>query len=459
MRLYLAIIILLLSHNAIAQTESNANDKFRGTWIYGTEGTPNEVYMKLEVANMHDYVLYPSKLTISINSFTAEYHLLLVKKNFRQIAIGHPKKVISETPFSVGNVILQMNGVFDLQTDRNGKSFLTINRQRFKKVKLKTAKETGDENTANLLFGFLTETNFRLFQTSDTAWEDPSVLEILNSPYSGYYYGKKDTFNVKSLRGVSKFSGKNSGIVSVSVNGRTLFDMGYANDKTMVNEIKLEPGINMIAMFVEQYGKKPNLTANLELDFFATKTALNFTAPEDFTSTCIVIPVVYYGDSDTGTTKLNNLRLMKEQLLARNETIYYYPQENNQQLIVKPEVQSTLLRQSTIVGNLTSKSREVLLGLWDDAVEDGDSISLNINGTWVVQGMPVLKRPQFISVKLNAGVNKIIFIADNQGSIIPNTSMLEIIDDHQRKSFKINTDFSQNNLINILYELPPGSNP
>lgn len=458
MRLYLAFLLILFSSTVIAQTDS-PSDKFKGTWEFGSPGKPDEVYAKLEVASVHDYILYPAKLSLSINDFQSEYHLLLVKKNIRQIAIGHPKKIISESPFATGNALLQLNGVFELQTDRNGKSFLTINRQRFKKVKLnKKYANPGEERTSKLLTQFLEETNFRMYQVNDSAWMDEPVFEMLHSPYSGFYFGKKDTLGVKSLRGVSKFSGKNSGIVSVSINGRTLFDMGYANDKSMVNEIKLEPGINMIALFVEQYGKKPQQTANLELDFFANKTSINFTAPEDFTSTCIVLPVVYWGDSDTTTTKLNNLRLMKEQLLARNETIYYYPDVNNEPEI-NDEVQKTLLRQSTVVGNIKTKSREVLLGLWDDAVEDGDSISLNINGTWVVQGMPVLKRPQFISVKLNAGVNKIIFIADNQGSIIPNTSMLEIIDDHQRKSFKINTDFYQNNLINILYELPPEIKP
>lgn len=458
MRLHLALLLFIFSTTVFAQTDV-PNDKYRGTWEYGTPGNPDEVYAKLEIAAVNDFILHPAKLTLSINEFHAEYHLLLVRKNIRQIAIGHPKKIISETPYSTGNAMLQLNGVFDLQTDRNGKSFLTINRQRFKKVKLnKKFANPGEERTSKLLNQFLEETNFRMYQVNDSAWIAEPVEAMLHSPYSGFYYGKKDTLGVKSMRGVTKFSGKNSGIVSVSLNGRTVFDMGYANDKSLVNEIKLEPGINMLAVFVEQYGKKPQQTANLELDFFTNKTSLNFSAAEDFTSTCIVLPIIYRGDPDTSKTKLNNLRAMKEQLLAKKETIYYYPDENNRP-ILNDEVQKTLLRQSTVVGNITTKSREVLLGLWDDAVEDGDSISLNINGTWVVQGMPVLKRPQFISVKLNGGVNKIIFIADNQGSIIPNTSMLEIIDDHQRKSFKINTDFHQNNLINILYELPPDSKP
>jgi hypothetical protein len=91
--------------------------------------------------------------------------------------------------------------------------------------------------------------------------------------------------------------------------------------------------------------------------------------------------------------------------------------------------------------------------IWDDAVEDGDSISLRINERWITQGFPVRKKPQFITVNLDPGPNYISFIADNMGSIIPNTSVLEIIDGKRRKSFHIETDLDQNNQVRIYYEL------
>jgi len=45
-----------------------------------------------------------------------------------------------------------------------------------------------------------------------------------------------------------------------------------------------------------------------------------------------------------------------------------------------------------------------------------------------MKGLAVKKQPKFVKVKLYSGENKIIFIADNLGSISPNTSILEIID-------------------------------
>ncbi|RYY70594.1 MAG: hypothetical protein EOO13_06085 [Chitinophagaceae bacterium] len=94
-----------------------------------------------------------------------------------------------------------------------------------------------------------------------------------------------------------------------------------------------------------------------------------------------------------------------------------------------------------------------MLAIWDDAVEDGDSISLQINDEIYMPGLAVKKKPQFIPVKLYTGENKIVFIADNLGSIPPNTAILEINDGKKRKSYMINTDMRQNNAIKITYQL------
>ena len=88
-----------------------------------------------------------------------------------------------------------------------------------------------------------------------------------------------------------------------------------------------------------------------------------------------------------------------------------------------------------------------------DAVEDGDSISLSINGKWIAKGFPVKKKPQFIKVTLAPGDNIITFVAENLGSIAPNTTVLEIIDGNKRKPFFIETDFKLNNLVKIYYKV------
>ena len=109
-------------------------------------------------------------------------------------------------------------------------------------------------------------------------------------------------------------------------------------------------------------------------------------------------------------------------------------------------------KQNKAIGTFVSKSQQLTFAIWDDAVEDGDTISLSINDKWIVKGFPVLKKPQFLTVNLQPGPNVITFMADNLGSIIPNTSVLEVIDGKKRKSFFIETDLDTNNLIKIYYD-------
>ena len=110
-----------------------------------------------------------------------------------------------------------------------------------------------------------------------------------------------------------------------------------------------------------------------------------------------------------------------------------------------------------MVDSLTVQASEVTLAIWDDAVEDGDSISLQINNEMYYPGLAVKKKPRFIQVKLYPGENNIIFMADNLGSIPPNTAMLEIIDGKRRKAYMINTNLGVNNAIKILYDFRAGN--
>jgi len=54
---------------------------------------------------------------------------------------------------------------------------------------------------------------------------------------------------------------------------------------------------------------------------------------------------------------------------------------------------------------------------------------------------------------LQPGSNAISFIADNIGSIPPNTSVLEIIDGNKRKSFMLESVPGENKILHIFYQL------
>jgi hypothetical protein len=64
----------------------------------------------------------------------------------------------------------------------------------------------------------------------------------------------------------------------------------------------------------------------------------------------------------------------------------------------------------------------VTLYFWDSGVEDNDTISINLNGVWVVNNLRLSKAKQSVQVKLQPGSNYIIMYANNLGDIPNNTS-------------------------------------
>lgn len=441
-------ILILFGFQTIAQ-----KDPFTGTWDIVSTKKNNSYKLSLLVSDVHDNILYPSLLKIECDSFVGSYSLLLIRKNSRELSIGRNKFPINEEPFSIGNISWLLTGSLTFTKD-NYFSFLSLNRMYPKSygTKIKDLKSfsDNDKKTAELLISIFSEKEFKFTKTNDSAWIDEKAEEIINSPYSGNYFGKMDTLFTESRALSVKISGKNNGFVSASINAKPIFEHIYVKEKKDADEMWLEPGMNMLSFYADEFGKKANSTGKIIVGSGKLKSVLDFGSAENIGATFITLPI-YYSPSEKELSLLpaNNL----EDLIntaSTNTNVYYYPVATPGSTNLKLE--NSLLRNAVEVGNVSANSGEVLLALWDDAVEDGDSISLNINGSWVVQGMPVMKKPQFISVKLLPGVNKIIMIADNEGSIPPNTSVLEIIDRKYRKAFKISTDYSKNNLINISYK-------
>lgn len=459
---FILISLLFFSCPAFSQ------DVFCGSWSATVKvpGLQQNAGINLSVGLPHNNLLYPARLEIDYAGFHGDYDMLLVKKNARQLSIGKHKHPAAEAPLSAGDLTVLLNGTLDFTRDKSGQPLLTVNRMPRQNLGIQLPDTKKMEEQQKLLLedlGTILSGGVMRFSKHDTAvWRDARAEDIFKPRQTGRYFGVLDTMMTDSKEGLMRFTGSrkwNSGIVSASVNNRYIFQYAYLTEKRPEEEFRLDTGMNYIVFHVEEFGKTVQGTGKMEvIAEEGWERLLDYSSPENHAATFIVLPLYYtppYQDLDSAQN--NIIKSISELAGLKNETIYYHPrgerQEGSQKIRTGADVDKSLLRTATVVGNIKSLTRQVVLALWDDAVEDGDSISLNINGNWVVQGMPVRKHPQFISVTLDPGVNKIIFIADNEGSIIPNTSMLEIIHGNQRKSFKIDTDLSRNNLVNIEYEL------
>ena len=206
----------------------------------------------------------------------------------------------------------------------------------------------------------------------------------------------------------------------------------------------MDTGLNILTFFADDFGKKGFSSASINLNLENINKLLDFSDSSNLAATFIAVKIYNPFDEE------NNKKF--ETYTGKESNVINYPQPNKGS-VGNNNSNDGLNREGKLIGTLVSKSKELEFALWDDAVEDGDSISLSINGKWIAKGFPVKKKPQFIKVTLAPGDNIITFVAENLGSIAPNTTVLEIIDGKKRKPFFIETDFKLNNLVKIYYKV------
>ncbi len=431
--LILFFCLLFVSPKLLAQA-----DAYSGTWqmeyLAGQGMAP--INIELQISYSEKNILYPAHLKLQCDSFIAGYDLLLVKKNSRELGISKNKFPRLENPFSIVAETIFLNGSLDYSKDFKGVPTLTVLRIQAKQNNLAirdTMNLSGSRRTiAMQLINFLQSGDISLKKINNKPWDGIKRDSILIPQFSPAYFGLLDTVFLPTRDGIINLTSdkkKEKDIISVTLNGQVMLDKIRLNKKTHTEEILLDTGLNILTFFADNFGNSLPNTGKLKLEFGPKRLALDFTNKADSAATYIVVKLFCDPDKSKEIYFQNYTSTGEEIKLNKNEKL---------------------------IGNIISTSKDIIFALWDDNVEDGDSISININGHWLVRGFPVKNNPQFITVTLKPGPNLISFIADNLGSIPPNTSVLEIIDGKKRKSFPMESNIGEKNIIKIFYDSGPG---
>ena len=121
--------------------------------------------------------------------------------------------------------------------------------------------------------------------------------------------------------------------------------------------------------------------------------------------------------------------------------------ENNIPVTIKDRIVEL---QSTI----TISEPEFDIEIWDRSVVDGDSISLNLNGNWILQEYMVVKTKLKIHVKIDPNVsnNYLILYALNLGEISPNTAAVQVVIDGKEYKLTLTSDLKKSGALNFSYK-------
>lgn len=402
-------------------------DAWPGTWLmqYNAPGDTVAVSMQLKIGHSEKGILYPACIQLNSGDFNGTYELLLVKKNSRQLAISRNKYAAFEKPFSLEDGMHQLNGLLDLSRDLKGLPVLTLNRMLLKQNPVSIKDSLPDhQRVANRLLSFLKNADIFFNRIDGIPWSDSLGERVLSPTYSPVYYGLLDTIYIPSRDAAVHFSSQDKNdIVSLAANGRMLYEQLYLSKKDYADDILLDTGVNIVVLFAENFNEALPNKGKVNFEFGRKKFKFDFARKDDSAAVFIAAKLYFEHDKDKDT--------------------YFNDYKSTDRLKANEK----------LIGSVKTQSRQITLALWDDAVEDGDSVSISINNKWIERGFPVKKNVQFLTVTVEPGPNTIMFIGDNLGSIPPNTSVLEIIDGKKRKSFLLETVPGEANLLKIFYDL------
>lgn len=414
-------------------------DKWPGTWKMAYKPWPHipGVNMELQIGEGICGMLYPAVLTLDYSPFFGRYYVLLARKNDGQLGIGRYKHAVKETPFRLGAWLLYLNGTLNYSRKGNEAPVMSIQRMWIKDFGLfMKGLYEGDEIYESMkvtLRDMLYRTDLQLKKVSDKPWPDAEVQHFLRLQRDSFYLGLYRRIDVNDSTvqlTIIDEDQLDKDTVTLIHNSRTLMNRSEINEQTKSQQIKLDTGINLLAFFADNYGRIPPNTGDMRINADGKKYSFDFSDRTNAFATFLVAqlyrrPVPLPPSVVTPTPVAQSDTALRTRLISS--------------------------RKDQWVTNLTVKQKEVTLELWDAQTEDGDSISLRLNNEWIVSGFPVKKQIQEIKLSLKPGENKLQFMADNLGSIPPNTAALRIHYGNISRRFDISTDMKKNNIIRIVY--------
>lgn len=420
------LFIILIFQTGIVPAAVAQTDKWTGTWQMYSKPWPHipPIVLELQIGEPEQGVLYPAQIRLQYGKFSGVYEVLLAKKNDAQLGIGRGKYPIEEKPFKLGIWMWYLNGTLDQDNGR-----LTLHRMWIDRfgIFMRGLYDDGDlwVNTKVMLRDFLYRDSISFKKVNNTPWTHAHTRRIVkpapgkDSIYYGIYERIEAHAKTVQLQ-VEDQEKYDRDTVTLLQNGRPIFSRAEINDSNRRQTLQLDSGRNVLAFFADNYGGLPPNTGNLYMQIDGKEYRFDFRHRANAFATFLIADIFYHPGTD-----------------------------NNRQLTERAEERST-----TPVATISVDTTSVTLELWDGQVEDGDSISLRLNGEWIATGFPVKNKLQKIAVKLRPGENSLLFMADNLGSIPPNTAELRIRYGNKTKTLGLNTDMKKNNEIRLIFEEP-----
>jgi len=106
-----------------------------------------------------------------------------------------------------------------------------------------------------------------------------------------------------------------------------------------------------------------------------------------------------------------------------------------------------------LVKTITTSAKELKIELYDNGDIDGDRISVYHNNELIVSNKTLTDKPIGFTIKTDetAPVHEFVMVAENLGSIPPNTALMIVTAGSQRYELFVTSTEQKNAVVKILY--------
>ncbi len=115
----------------------------------------------------------------------------------------------------------------------------------------------------------------------------------------------------------------------------------------------------------------------------------------------------------------------------------------------QPEKPKEVLGRNVKEGQLMHVTSNIItLEIYDDLVMDGDRISINFNGKWIIKNKKLKKKPFTVELNLNeGGTNYLVLHAENLGKQPPNTAAVRVLDGASSQKITLSSDLESSDYV------------
>ncbi len=270
--------------------------------------------------------------------------------------------------------------------------------------------------------------------------------------YSNNVYGKQ-TLNSNNTFVISQSNinqSLSSQIDYVASNQSLIPEIGI--EQKLINQDLLAVGIKMNIGNSEVFSGNYTVTDHVA----ANSISNNFSSFGDYFSLCFRYNIQLYHVPKKERFKRfekKEAKIVIPPILPdpRKDTIIEEPKDT---IIVAepPNTDNLANRKLIITKKMKVHSSKVKVMIWDHQTVDGDRVSLNLNGKWVLENYTLEKEKYTIELELQEGVNIFVLHALNLGKYEPNTAALMVDDGEKTHRVILISDMSESGTLQLNYK-------